>query len=432
MSDVREGIDWLYSLGKFGIKLGLSNTRALMEISGNPHEGAKGVHIAGTNGKGSVAAMLTSILNSAGYRPGTYTSPHLVDFRERISVGGDPIPERELADLIDDFRQKASVLNEKGIYPTFFEVLTSMAFTYFGNNADVWVIETGMGGRLDSTNITAFRTGVITSVGMDHMKHLGDSIEKIAREKDGIIKEGMSTITAAEGDALRVIENRATEKGATVIALDRDISVEVLSMDIHGTELRIESVNDEYHAEIPLAGRHQARNAALAVAAAEMLRHDDIYIEKSAIISGLERTEWPGRFELVNRGPDVIIDAAHNLPGAVSLAETLKDTGLWGEYTLVLGILDDKDAEGVVSTLSEGASEIIITEPEYGERAMKTEELLRITERYARAEGIGNPGDAVESAMERGNPVLVTGSIYLLGDVLSSVNFNNRKRKKFD
>ncbi len=433
MSEMEKGIDWLYSLGKFGIKLGLSNTRELLKMAGNPHEGVKGVHIAGTNGKGSVAAMLTSMLVKAGYRVGTYTSPHLLDFRERIAIDGKPISEKELTVLIHDFRDKVQELNARGVYPTFFEVTTSMAFRYFADSeADVWVVETGMGGRLDSTNVTGFRTGVITSIGMDHVAHLGADLESIAREKAGIIKDSMNVSTAAEGNILNVLRNKAQKHDARIFSWKRDFSADVMSIDISGTEMIVHGIHDDYHVRTALPGRHQALNAALAISAAELMHYDGIYVEKSAVIAGVKGARWSGRFELVNRDPDVIMDAAHNLPGAMALAQTLMDVGLWGKYTLVLGILNDKDADGISSTLASGASRVIITQPEYTDRAMKMEELLEITKKYAPALGIRDPEEAVETAMESGNPVVVAGSIYLLGDVLSSVKFNNKIDMKFD
>ncbi len=422
MTELDDGIEWLYSLGKFGIKLGLDNIRALLDISGNPQEYAKGVHIAGTNGKGSVAAMLSSILKSSGYRTGTYTSPHLVRFNERIAIDGKPISDDELLHLMDFFRERTEELNAKGVYPTFFEVLTAMAFYHFGKNADVWVVETGMGGRLDATNITRFRTGVISSVGMDHMQHLGDTLEKIAREKAGIIKDGMNVVSS--GDASPVMRSRAAEMKAELFEMGKEFSVDVLEIGIGGTDAVIHGIYDDYAVKVPLPGRHQARNAAMAIAAAELMRHDELYIEKSAIISGIESAGWPGRFELVNRDPPVILDAAHNAPGALALSETLDDTGLKGEYTLVLGMLNDKDADAVASLLVKESAETIITEPLYRERAMKMEELMDISGRYGKVSGIRDPAEAVEKAMGMGRPVLVAGSIYLLGDVLSSVKFH--------
>ena len=424
MSDYHNALERLYSLQRFGVKLGLDSIASLLIRVGNPHETAKGVHIAGTNGKGSVASMLSHIL-MASSRVGTYTSPHLIDFEERIRVGWKPIERDELVDYIEKYLKIRDSMEKEGIYPTFFEVTTAIAFDYFRKKgADVWVIETGMGGRLDATNIVRFGTGVITRIGMDHQEHLGKSREKIAIEKAGIIKEGMNIVTAESGDILRIIEKRAEEVGAHVFSLGRDFEVEVLKSDIKGVEAKVNGIYDEYHLKIPLVGRHQAENAALSVVASELMRHDGIYIEKSAIISGIANTEWKGRFEIISRDPLVIVDAAHNPQGAMALRDALIDAGLWGKYTLVLGMLKDKDADEFSRTLMKGAKKTIITEPEYKPRAMKMEELMEITLKYGEVEGERNPTDALSKALSYGNPVVITGSIYLLGDVLSKVKFD--------
>ena len=428
LNEYHEILDRLYSLQRFGVKLGLENVRSLLGRVGNPHEGARGVHIAGTNGKGSVAAMLSSILVSAGYKVGTYTSPHLVDFEERMRINGEPIGRDILMEYARRYLETAESMKEDGINPTFFELTTAMAFEYFRNEgADVWVIETGLGGRLDATNVTGFKTGIITNIGMDHTQHLGGSKEKIAWEKAGIIKEGMNVVTGESGNTLKVIEKKAREMGANVFSLGRDFDVHIYSMDIHGVEAKVQGLKDEYHLHIPLVGRHQAINAALSVVAAELLSHDGIPVEKSAIISGISRTSWSGRFEMVSMEPLIIMDAAHNPEGARALRDALMDTGLWGRYTLVLGMLKDKDADGFSSILMKGSKKTIITEPEYRPRAMKMEELMEITSKYGDVEGERNPVDALYRALSYGNPVVITGSIYLLGDVLSKVKFDKTK-----
>ncbi len=427
-----EALDYLYSLERFGVKLGLETMETLMKIMGNPHQGAEGVHIAGTNGKGSVAAMISSILRKSGYRTGTYTSPHLLRFEERIAIDGKPMNSHKLMEYIGRYREIVKYLNETGVYPTFFEVVTAIAFEHFRENSDVWVIETGMGGRLDATNIVKFSTGVITTIGRDHTKHLGSSLLKIAGEKAGIIKDEMNIVTGERGDTLSVIEKRAKDVGAEVFALGRDIEVKVLSSTIEGVEARIRGIYDEYNVAVPLAGRHQANNAALAIAAAELMKHDGIFVEKSAIISGITETEWRGRFELVSRNPLVIMDAAHNPHGAEALKRTLIDTGFWGSYTLLIGMLNDKDAEAFASTLVKGAKKTVVTEPRYGPRAMKMEELMAITSKYGDSEGIKDVGDAVDNALTHGNPVLITGSIYLLGDVLSEYDFDKMRIKNIN
>ncbi len=432
LSEYEDALSYLYSLERFGVKLGLDTMEDVMKIVGNPHHGAKGVHIAGTNGKGSVAAMISSILRKSGYRTGTYTSPHLLRFEERIAVDGKPMNSHKLMEYIGRYREIVKDLNETGVYPTFFEITTAIAFEHFRDNSDVWVIETGMGGRLDATNIVKFRTGVITTIGRDHTKHLGNSLPKIAGEKAGIIKEEMNIVTGERRDTLSVIEKRAKDVGAEVFTLGRDIEVKVLSSTIEGVEARIRGIYDEYDILVPLAGRHQADNAALAIAAAELMRHDGIFAEKSAIISGIRGTEWRGRFEIVSKDPLAIMDAAHNPHGAEALKETLVDTGLWGKYTLLIGMLDDKDAEAFAATLVKGAKKTVVTEPRYRPRAMKMEELITITSKYGDSEGIKDVGEAVDTALGYGNPVLITGSIYLLGDILSEYDFDKMRIKNIN
>ena len=414
------------------MKLGLDNTKKLLHTAGDPHKGMKGVHIAGTDGKGSVAAMLTSVMMKAGYRPATYTSPHLVNFEERMTVSGKPIERNELAALIRKYRKMVDKLSEEGVHPTFFEVTTSIAFDYFKKRgAFPWIVEVGMGGRLDSTNVIEFKTGVITSIGLDHTKYLGNTAEKIAREKAGIIKPGMRIVTAASGPVLGIIEKKAEKEGAEVFALSRDFDAETISVSLEGTEALIHGLYGDYHLRIPLVGRHQTANAALAAVSAELMRHDGIYAESNAIISGISSAVWKGRFEVVSQNPLVIMDAAHNPHGALALSRTMKDVGLEGKYTLILGMLKDKDIRSASEILMRGAKRTLITQPKYAERAMDSGEFLKIARSMGfEAEAEPSPEKAVKIAVNYGDPVLVTGSIYLLGDILSTVDFNKAEWKK--
>ncbi len=317
----------MYGLEKFGTKLGLYNTRKILELSGNPHTGLKVIHVAGTNGKGSTVAFISSI-KEAGFRVGVYISPHLINFTERISINGTQIPEVKVAEILTRLKPYiARVAAESEFsHPTFFEVVTAMAFIYFAEEqVDFVVLEVGLGGRLDATNVIDKPLAVvITNSDYDHMDILGSAITSIAREQAGIIKKGSLAITAARGSALTVIKKICHEQDARLYRVGNDIKFETLetnrewqSFNVDGIFSRFENLN------IFLLGKHQLINACCAIAAVELLKFHDILITPEAVKNGLKKAYLPCRLEIVRRSPVVILDGAHNYPAARELKKAL-------------------------------------------------------------------------------------------------------------
>ncbi len=364
--DYEEAITFLHSLGKFGVNLGLGRTLALLDATGSPHLKLKGIHVAGTNGKGSVAAMTASVLRAAGFRAGLYTSPHLSSYTERISVNGRPIPGARLADLIARLRPHfEAVAHDPALGPpTEFEMGTVVAFLYFADEAvDYAVVEVGLGGRFDATNVITPLASVITHVDMDHREKLGDTIEEIAFEKAGIIKPGVPVVVGLQHPAaLAVIRRVAAESSARVDVVGEDILYERTRHDAEGQGFRIAvGGKDLGELYIPLLGSHQVENAACAVGAIEALRRHGVNVEKDALRKGLKLTRWPGRLEILQRRPLVLVDGAHNLDGMERLAQAVPEVAGGRHVTAVVGISRDKPVREMVCLVAGFASCVIAT-----------------------------------------------------------------------
>jgi len=387
----RDALAWLYGTQNFGIKLGLDNTRLLLAVAGDPHERLKFLHIAGTNGKGSTCAMMDSILRAAGYRTGLYTSPHLVDFRERIRLDGAMIPEDAVAEGLTLLREAAESWDHA---PTFFELATVLAAWWFAREgADYVVWETGMGGRLDATNAVTPLVSVITPIGMDHQNWLGDTLAQIAGEKAGIVKVGVPVVLAPQTEEARaVLAAKAEEVGAPVTF-----------------------VGEPWSGEAPaLAGLHQRWNAAVACAA---LRAAGTGADAAAVSRGLRTVVWPGRFQRV--AEDLVIDGAHNPEAIETLVATWRE--VFGEVkaSLVFAALRDKDAAHLLRGLRSIADEVWLV-PVNNVRGVAPEELRPLAESAGFAsihEGEIAPSLAAARASAR--PVLVTGSLFLAGELLA-------------
>ena len=415
-----ETVDYLYRLQQYGMKFGLDNIRMLMAALGNPQDAFRSVHIAGTNGKGSTAAMTESMLRTSGVTTGLFTSPHLVSFTERIRVNGREIPEADVVSLADAVRQAAAEIPDCS--PTFFEVTTAIALLYFRKMQVDWaVIEVGMGGRLDATNIVMPEAVVITGIDMDHREFLGGTLQQIAAEKAGIIKQGRPVITALQQPGVtEVLERKAAEAGSALYAFGREFSAEITAEDLTGIRIDYQGVSSYRGLAVPLAGRHQAMNAAMAVRAVEEISRAYPAL-RCDIARGLGWVSWPGRLQFVKEHPPVLIDGAHNPRAATVLAAYLaKALDLYGRIILVMGIMADKDREGIMRPLLPLASEIIFTAPAYG-RAASPEELA------AEARSLGSlpktaptVSDALAMAEElatQGDLIVVTGSFYTIGEV---------------
>ena len=403
-----------YSAANFDLR----RMAELLSLRGNPHLSPRTIHIAGTKGKGSTAAMIASALCAAGYRTGLYTSPHLHTFRERVTVDGEMIAEETFAALADRVRPAVEEVNRRHDYGelTTFEILTAVAFSFFDEQGvDLQVLETGLGGRLDATNIASPELCVITSISRDHSEVLGDTLAEIAGEKAGIIKRGAQVISAPQHpDAAGVIEDACRRNETTLVVVGRDVTWRKLTSDLSGQSFEVEGTTDSYKLTIPLLGAHQLENAATAVAALEALG-----VESSAIDMGLSRVRWPGRLEVLKQEPVLMVDAAHNADSARRLKEAIAEYFDYDRLILIIGASSDKDVAGMVAELTPISSTVIATRSRHP-RALALEPLLD----ELRREGIEgtvseNVGDAVERALSIAGAkdlVCVTGSLFVAAE----------------
>jgi dihydrofolate synthase/folylpolyglutamate synthase len=416
----QEALDYLASLGKFGMNFGLGRIEKLLALMGNPERRYKTVHVTGTNGKGSTTAMLAAILRAAGVRAGMYTSPHLSDYTERFVIDGQPIGRAELAAAVCHTRGFVDAMVAEGWeHPTEFEVLTAAAFHYFAAaGVEYAVIEVGLGGLLDSTNVITPAVSVITNVALEHTDRCGDTVAAIAAHKAGIIKPGVPAVTAARGEALDVIRREADAKGAPLAVLGRDFYAESAGMD--GWRQQVSFVSRRHgdlgRFAVSLLGHHQAENAAVAIMAALVLADADKRVSPAAVRDGLAAVRWPGRFEVVPGRPLTIIDGAHNPAGAAVLRATLDEVFPGRPVVFVLGILADKDIAGVTAALVGGVDRVVAVKP-LSERAAEPAAVLRglAADRSAAA---GTVAAGVDLAREMAGPdglVCVAGSLYLVG-----------------
>jgi dihydrofolate synthase/folylpolyglutamate synthase len=421
----------LQARGRFGIRLGLGRTRALLAALGDPHRALPGVLIGGTNGKGSVQAMVAAVLCAAGVRVGQTPKPHLVSYRERIVVDGSPIAPRDFTALLEDVLQAASGVPGRLGAPTEFELLTAAAFHHFAQSGvRVGVIEVGLGGRLDATNAWDGGVAAITSVGLDHTEFLGTTLDAIGREKAAIIKRGDLAVSGVTGEGALPIRRRARRLDVPLVEVG-PLGLE--DMDRGGITVRHPS-HGLLH--VALLGRHQAMNAAVAVAILEALdRRGLARLEPAALRAGLAAVRWPGRLELLTIGPeaiDVLLDGAHNVDGARALAGALADVRPLlsvGRPTLLMGTLRDKDASGMIEALATrealGGARVLTTTVPEAPRSLSATELAAMWREQSPAgssiEAIDDPSEALDHALSaaraEGGPLICCGSLYLVGAV---------------
>jgi len=417
MERMTDTLEWLYSLEARGEIYKLDRMDNALALIGNPHRKLRAVHIAGTKGKGSVAAMLDAMLRAGGYRVGLYTKPHLVHLTERTRINGTEMPAALMLEYIIRLRD---IYECAGLALTFFEFTVALMFLYFAEaGVEVAVIETGLGGRLDSTNVVHPLLSVITPIGFDHMDRLGYTIAAIAGEKGGIIKEGVPVVIGARNmEARLVLTSIASQRHAAAFMIDREFSYRSHApahrLDYHGLGLRLENV------ELALAGPFQHENAAIAVAAAEALRAEGWTMREDAIRRGLRETQWPGRFDIVMREPTVILDCAHNELAIEALLETIAvELGTAVKPRLVFGCLEDKQWERMAAMLGPRVSDVTITRAA-AKRPLDPLIPEPVFSSYAPTRVIRDPQEAIAEVVassERDQVVLVTGSVYLVGEV---------------
>lgn len=409
-----DSVKYIHSLLKFGMNLGLRRISALLKELGNPQEKLEFIHVAGTNGKGTTSTMLSSILCATGKKTGLFTSPYVFDFCERIQINNKNIPHDDLSRVVEKVKNACDRLSSKGTEPTEFEAITAAAMLYFyEQKCDAVVLEVGLGGRYDSTNIIPCpKAAVITSISLDHTKILGDTVEKIAAEKCGIIKNGGTVITTSEQNekALSVIKDTVKEKNGRLLIGDVS-AAEILSEDIFGTEISYNGLT----VKIPLVGRHQVENTVGVITAARALGISDEFIKK-----GIESTVIHARMEIISRSPVIMLDGGHNPECAAALENVLVRFAGDKSITALIGMMADKDTKDYLAAILPHCKTAVFTKPS-NPRAEDEAELLREGECFCKdAVSVKDPKDAYEKArslVKNGGMLLVCGSFYLLSDI---------------
>ena len=430
----RESLDWLLGLQWLGIKFGLGNMRTLMRLLGHPERAFKSVHIAGTNGKGSTAAFLVEIAQKAGLRCGWTTSPHLFELTERIRIGEEEIPRQKLARLVQTLRSAILRHNARGpsrpLRPTFFEAVIALALLYFAErNVDLAVVETGLGGRLDATNVITPIVTVITTIGIEHSEFLGNTVRSIAGEKAGIIKPGVPVVSGVEQpEAVEIIRRTAASREARLHLYDRDFSARSTGKTFTYTdgEGRLRRLR------IGLAGTHQVLNAALAIRTARELERHGFTIPDAAIRRGLATAKWPGRLERFDSQPPWLLDCAHNPDAVRTLADHLANHYPDHRILAVFGAMEDKDYAAMMEVLVPCVADWIFTRPAMA-RAESPDRLLAACPSAGKMARRRRVRDALALAAERERRydlVLVTGSIFLIGEVYRFVEKHTLPRKQ--
>lgn len=419
-------LEALFGRSAFHIKPGLERISALLADLGDPHHHYLVIHIAGTNGKGSVAALLESILRAAGFKTGLYTSPHLFDYRERIKIGGDPVSEELLKSVYSKVMESdRKCVEAGGDRASFFEMTTAIAFECFRDSAiNAAVVETGMGGRWDATNIVQPIVTAITPIAIEHSQRLGTNIAQIAGEKAGIIKPGVPVVVADQKDeAIEVISRTASEKAAPLRLVAETLSAACTEFSLDGQKLKIETSSHSYPPILcPLLGEHQIGNTALALATAEeFFAACAIDLPLEAVKQGIENVSWPARGQVIGRDPLCILDGAHNPAAAEKLAALLKRLAGGRKLGLIVSFLEDKDADGFMGMFAGMLKRCWIVEID-SKRAMSAEKIssavAAVTREYAVAGREEAYAEALEWARSENGILCVTGSLYLAGEFL--------------
>jgi dihydrofolate synthase / folylpolyglutamate synthase len=417
LMNYQESLDYLYSLARLGIKLGLENTARLLDYFGNPQLKTPTVHIAGTNGKGSTAAFVESILRASGYRVGLYTSPHILDFRERIQIDRQLIAPEAMIHWIATVKQASEKLK---ISPTFFEFSTLIAFLYFDRQDTDWnVVEVGMGGRLDSTNLCQGRVCIITPISRDHESSLGTELSQIAQEKAAIIKHPCTVVCGSqEKEVIQVIQDQSRSHKASLLQLGQDFQVDIQSHCLQSQVFDFKGPKIWYKGlEITLAGRHQSVNAGLAVAACTALA--DPLVTEQTIRQGLKSTGWPGRMEMRGTNPSLILDCAHNLDSFKKLTASLFELFPHKRKIWVIGIMKDKPLTEITALISEYADYIVATQPK-NDRSTPPEQIRNAFKSFTKPiDLVDEIPLALDRAYQVADPddlIVITGSLFTVAE----------------
>ncbi|OFI06116.1 folylpolyglutamate synthase [Clostridium acetireducens DSM 10703] len=431
----KEAMNYIKDTAKFGSNLGLERTEKLLEFLGNPHKYIKCIHIAGTNGKGSTTSMITQILIEANYKVGTYISPYLEEFEERMQINNNSISKEDLTNLVEKVSKAVDKVIELGYeHPTEFEIITCVMFLYFYiNKVDFAVIEVGLGGRLDSTNVLqSFNDktqggvilSVITSIGYDHMKILGNSLKDIAYEKAGIIKKSVPVVSyPQEVEILEVLNKVSKSKYSEFIEVSKNCARYVGTKKLNNKyiqQIQVNTYKSSYDIDLSLLGKYQVLNCATAIFAIEKLVELGLNINNKTIINALKNVKWPGRLEVMNTQPLVVIDGAHNIDGMLSLKESIDLYFKYDKLVLIIGILADKEVENMISIITPMADKVIAVTPN-SDRAEISSELNKLIKKFnINSESEEDYENAYKKALSycsEKDLLLICGSLYMVGDM---------------
>ncbi|MBM6819632.1 bifunctional folylpolyglutamate synthase/dihydrofolate synthase [Clostridium saudiense] len=423
-----EAMKYITEVGNFGSNYGLERTHKLLEYLGNPEKDLKLIHIAGTNGKGSTTSMITEILIGAGYKVGMYTSPFIEEFEERIQINRRNIPKETLANLIDEVKVAVDRVIEEGYnHPTEFEIITVLMLLYFKKEKiDFGVIEVGLGGRLDSTNVIIPILQVITSISFDHTNLLGNTLEEIAGEKAGIIKKNIPTVIyPQEEDALKVIKNKCAAMESDLYTADKD-NMKFVKVVNEDKPYQLLKYKEEFNIFLPLLGEHQILNLSVAMKVIEVLNNRKIVnITTESIIKSIKNVTWKGRLEVLSNNPYVVIDGAHNIQGIKTLSRNIKKYFKYENLHLILGILADKDVEEMIKIITPIAKQVYAVTPN-SIRAELADDLKNEIVKYnANCRAFDEYEEAYLEALKNAKEndiILASGSLYMIGDMRKIIN----------
>jgi dihydrofolate synthase/folylpolyglutamate synthase len=423
LMDYDKVTEHIFNLRRFGdMKLGLERVQGILDGLGNPEKRLKYVHIGGTNGKGSTAAMVSSILSYAGYKVGTYTSPHLTDFTERIAIKGKKISKDDVVRLFDRLMPIADEMDKAGNGVTFFEFATALAIKYFEENkVDIAVMEVGIGGRLDATNVITPIVSIITNIGLEHTDILGDTREKIAREKAGIIKNNSTLITSADPVICDQLKGICNERDSKIYLVGSDIKVKPVSASERDQTFDISGFGKDYRGvSCRLIGEHQLSNAGCAFGAVEILNLNGFIITEESFRSGLMNVVWPGRLELMQENPRVILDCAKDPLAMKALKDSLTKIFKYDKLITILGISSDKQIPAMLDEIVPVSDMIVATRHDVGGRAVDPAELARMVSKYGKetiaAKDVNEAIDAAIRSSTKDSLICITGSVFLVGE----------------
>ena len=420
----QEAMKYITEVGNFGSNYGLERTYKLLELLDNPQDKLKIIHVAGTNGKGSTTAMITSMLKGCGYKVGMYTSPFLEEFEERIQINGENIPKEKLAQLMTKIKYAVDRGIEEGHnHPTEFEIITVLMFLYFATEeVDFAVVEVGLGGRLDSTNVITPILSVITSISFDPTNLLGNTLEEIATEKAGIIKSGIPTVIYPQEEVAEiVISSKCQELDSKLYKINKEDAklINIIKEDKIYQQVKVK-LDDEYDVKLPLLGEHQILNLAVALKALEVIKDKAPKLNMESIVKSIATVRWNGRLEIMSNSPYVVIDGAHNIQGITQLNKNINKYFEYKDMYLILGILADKDVEHMVKVITPKAKKVFTVTPN-SMRAETAEELMNEVKKYNEScEAYNDYKNAFEDALKlckKDDLLLISGSLYMIGEM---------------